>query len=255
LGDKLIEMKSTTSTIGMDEVKNIIKSNSISIEEESTNTSIRVLHNLGYLLYYPPLLDDISQDLIILDPQWLVNILKSVVTIKNVDAIDNGWLSHTKPNLSNLWPQCKPSIHSFILDLLYRFRISIKSKGQSLIPCRLEQVPQTTINQFTQLIYRLEFPQILPEDLFPTFIASPKVLHYLNLENNTIWRDAVILHNEYEKESGFLFVRSFGRNISLFKTTTNIQPSNYLLIEIISFISLMISNNWSGLLLSFILLF
>src|SRR5271165_2104413 len=119
LGEKLNEMKST-STIGMNEMKNIIKSNSISIEEKTTNTAIRVLHNLGYLLYYPPSLDDIDQDLVILDPQWLVNILKAVVTVKDVDAINNGWLSHAKFNLSGLWPLCKPEIHSFLLGLLYR---------------------------------------------------------------------------------------------------------------------------------------
>ena len=134
LGQNLNEMKSTP-TIGMDEVRNVIKSSSISIDEQTTITAIRVLHNLGYLLYYPPSLDDddIKQDLVILDPQWLVNILKAVVTVKNVESINNGWLPHTKANLSNLWPQCKPEIHSFLLGLLYRFRIAIKSRGQSLM--------------------------------------------------------------------------------------------------------------------------
>jgi hypothetical protein len=247
LGETLKKKKSTP-TIGMNEVKNIIKSNSLSIDAETTNTPIRVLHNLGYLLYYPPSIDDIDQDLVILDPQWLVNILKAVVTIKKVDSINNGWLSHNTASLSNLWPQCKPEIHSFLLGLLYRFRIAIKSKGQSLIPCRLEQVSQTTINQFTQLIYELEFPHILPEDVFPTFIASPKALQYLNVENNTIWKDAAILCDEYEKESGFVFIRVSGKNIYLFKsmTTTMIESTNILIVEIISFILKMISINWPG---------
>src|SRR6185437_8518875 len=100
LNQKLDEMKSTP-TIGMNEIKNTIKSNSLSIDEETTNISIKVLHNLGHLLYYPPSIDDIDQDLVILDPQWLVNILKAVVTVKEVDSISNGWLSHSKPNLSN----------------------------------------------------------------------------------------------------------------------------------------------------------
>ena len=240
LAQKLLEMKSTP-TIEMNEVKKIIKSNSISIDEETTNTSIRVLHNLGYLLYYPPSMDDIDQDLVILDPQWLVNILKAVVTIKKVDSINNGWLSHTTANLSNLWPQCKPEIHSFLLGLLYRFRISIKSKGQSLIPCRLNQVSQTTINQFTQLIYQLEFPHILPEDVFPTFIASPKAYQYLNVENNTIWKDAAILCDEYEKESGLVFVQAIGKNIQLFGN----GPTN-LLTNVVEFVLKMTSKNWPG---------
>ena len=108
----------------------------------------------------------------------------------------------------------------------------------------MNHVPQTTINQFNQLIYQLEFPQILPEDLFPTFIASPKAIHYLNLENNTIWKDASILCDEYEIESGLVFIRVSGKNISLFKSTNN--QSSDLLIEVISFITKMISINWPG---------
>ena len=240
LGQKLNEMKSTP-TIGMDELRNVIKSSSISIDEQTTTTAIRVLHNLGYLLYYPPSLDDdIKQDLVILDPQWLVNILKAVVTVKNVEAINKGWLSHAKANLSNLWPQCKPEIHSFLLGLLYRFRIAIKSKGQSLIPCRLDQVPQTTMNQFTQLIYQMDFPHILPEDLFPTFIASPKALQYLNLENNTIWRDAAILQDDLGKNER-IFIRAGGKNIKIFGSRLS-----EVVVEVIAFIIKLISNNWPG---------
>ena len=105
----------------------------------------------------------------------------------------------------------------------------------------MEQVSQTTTNQFTQLICQLEFPQILPEDVFPTFIASPKILHYLDVENNTIWKDAVILQDEYEKESGLVFVQAVGKNIQLFGN----ELSN-LVTNVVEFILKMTSKNWPG---------
>ena len=93
LGQILNDKMKSKQTIEMNEVKNIIKSISIGDEKE-INLSISVLHNIGYLLYYPSssLLNNVvvDQDIIILDPQWLVNILKSVVTIKQTKTINNG---------------------------------------------------------------------------------------------------------------------------------------------------------------------
>jgi hypothetical protein len=100
--------------------------------------------------------------LVILDFQCLVNIFKAVVTIEDA----NGWLSYNKIYLSNFWPNCNSTIHSFLLNLLYQFGIAIESKEQSFIPCKLELVPPTIINQFHQLCFELKFSQIFSEDFF-----------------------------------------------------------------------------------------
>jgi hypothetical protein len=175
-----------------------------------------------------------------MDPQWLVNILKAVVTIKDVPGITGGWLSHNQPTLKSIWPKCKPSMHSFLLGLLYRFRIAIESKGQSLIPCRLEPAPSRLADECGYLLLQLEFTQILPEDLFPTFIASPKIYQYIDLKNNQIWKDAVILEAE-EKEKEKVFVRSIGKSIQLFGE----GPSS-LLVDVASIISRTVLQSWPG---------
>jgi hypothetical protein len=251
LGNVLNQMKDN-SWITIDKVLDVMKleklkqREGVSIENGETKTALSVLHNLGYLLYYQQFPSEIElsiEDLVILDPQWLVNILKAVVTMKDVKSIQNGWLSHNEICLSNLWPNCDSTIHSFLLSLLYRFGIAIESKGQSLIPCKLELVPPTIINQFSQLLFELEFPQILPEDLFPTFIASPKVICYLNLKNNSIWRDAAILSNEDGLNYNIL-VRTSGKNILLLGNT--ISKDLKFISKMISLIYSMISKNWSG---------
>jgi hypothetical protein len=107
----------------------------------------------------------------------------------------------------------------------------------------LELVPPTIINQFSQLLFELEFPQILPEDLFPTFIASPKVIYYLNLNNNSIWRDAAILSNDDSLKHNIL-VRTSGKRILLFGSSESRELE--FLCEVLSLINSMISKNWSG---------
>jgi hypothetical protein len=218
----------------------------VSIENREIKTALSVLHNLGYLLYYqqPSEVESSIEELVILDPQWLVNILKAVVTMKDVKPIQNGWLPHNDFCLSNLWPNCDSTIYSFLLNLLYRFGIAIESKGQSLIPCKLELVPPTIINQFPQLLFELEFPQILPEDLFPTFIASPKMIYYLNLNNNSIWKDASIL-SYHGSNKGELLLRVFGKSILIFGNHKPVELE--FKSDILHSIYSMISKNWSGL--------
>ena len=86
----------------------------------------------------------------------------------------------------------------------------------------------------------MEFPHILPDDLFPTFIASPKVLHYLNLENNTIVRDAAILQDDLGRNES-IFIRASGKNIKIFGSRLS-----EVVAEVIAFIIKLISTNWPG---------
>jgi hypothetical protein len=93
----------------------------VSIENRETKIALSVLYNLKYLLYYQlsSKVEISIEKLVILDLQWLVNIFKVVVTMKDVKSIQNGWLSHNEICFSNFWPNCDSTIHSFLLNLLY----------------------------------------------------------------------------------------------------------------------------------------
>ena len=86
----------------MEEVKRLAHQPIYGLEnDDDLSLAIQVLHNIGYILYYPPSSSE-EPNIIILDPQWLVNILKSIVTIKKVPAINGGWLSHNRVSLEYL---------------------------------------------------------------------------------------------------------------------------------------------------------
>jgi len=238
-GKALKDEASGSPFIEMEDVKRLANQPTHEFEENNLSLAIQVLHNIGNLLYYPPSSMEES-NIIILDPQWLVNILKAIITVNKVPGMNGGWLSHNEPTLERVWPGISPSLHSFLLGLLYRFKIAIKSKGQSLIPCRLESVPSGVAEKYQRMVVEFEFTQILPEDLFPTLVASPKVYHYINLDSNDqIWKDAAILQDEDEKI--WLFVRVAGKNIQLFGE----GPSN-LLLDIIKATRSTASKNWPG---------
>ena len=98
---------------------------------------------------------------------------------------------------------------------------------------------------YSQLIHHVEFDKILPEDVFPTFIASPKVLPFIDLEKNRIWKDASILLDESFPQSGSFLVKKSLKSIEIWGEKRS-SSSSRLLVEIIDCISQVISSNWPG---------
>ena len=230
----------------MKEVKRLTHQPIYGLENDlDLSLAIQVLHNIGYILYYPPSSLEES-NILILDPQWLVNILKSIVTIKKVPAINEGWLSHNEASLESIWSECKSSMHSFILGLLYRFRIAIESKDRSLIPCRLDPVPSRVTDEYGKPILQLEFTEILPEDVFPTFIASPQVYQYLDFKNYLLWKDAAILQDEENQEKQHLFIRQIGNTIQLFGKTSSLN----LIVDVTCIIAKILLKSWPGMIMN-----
>jgi len=77
------------SFIEMEKVRKLAHHPTLELNDDILFLAIQVLHNIGYLLYYPPSSNNES-NIIILDPQWLVNILKAVVTVNEVPGINGG---------------------------------------------------------------------------------------------------------------------------------------------------------------------
>ena len=82
----------------MEEVKRLAHQPIYGLENDlDLSLAIQVLHNIGYLLYFPPSSLEES-NIIILDPQWLVNILKSIVTVKEAAGMEDAFLT-----MKHLW--------------------------------------------------------------------------------------------------------------------------------------------------------
>ena len=125
-----------------------------------------------------------------------MDVFKSIVTVNQEKAklIIDGWLGHEI--LPFLWPDVDESLYSFLLDLLERFKIALHCMRKSLIPCRLNNVPNYIVEDEeyqNNRIMRFEFPKILPMDLFPSIIVSPPIRQYLDNNLEGIWLNAIQL--------------------------------------------------------------
>ena len=90
-------------------------------DDDELRRCVHLLHDFGSLIYF----DDPSlgvQDLVIIDSQFLTNVMATIITTKT--AIHNGLLPHTL--LPMIWrpPEFPPEIHDILLSLLKKFEIA-----------------------------------------------------------------------------------------------------------------------------------
>ena len=85
--------RDTREFIEEKDLRDLAEKTSNKLADKATfDSAIGTLHNLGYLLYYPQLVERY----VILKPQWIVDVFKSVVTINSnkSNMIKDGWLNH-----------------------------------------------------------------------------------------------------------------------------------------------------------------
>lgn len=121
------------------------------LDASSITAATSLLHNLGSICHYthPQL-----KDLVILDPQWLVDVTSALFSVKHNFA-RNGMLAVSA--LAQIWRESRfpPSLHPYLVQLLERFelvfRITVDSAAaadtqQLLVP---DLLPDVRPNTFT----------------------------------------------------------------------------------------------------------
>ena len=96
------------------------------IDHEDIPTAVEFLNKIGKVCYFDN--DKKGSDLskwIFLDPQYLVNVMSDVVTLKH-RFVKEGKLS--KSDLKNIWGSFPPKIHEILIELLQKFEILFKMK-------------------------------------------------------------------------------------------------------------------------------
>ena len=85
-------------------------------DEDKIAEMVQTLTSLGTIMYSP----EIDRDLVIVDPQWLADCMATVITTKQNFVID-GVLQHSK--LPLIWrpPKYPPTLHAFLLQLMYKY--------------------------------------------------------------------------------------------------------------------------------------
>lgn len=102
--------------------------------EQELDPFLRHFHSCGELLYYFDI-DELC-DIIIIDPQWLSNQLRSVISYRKSHLVDDGVIRHDQ--LKSLWKDLGDFYQHKLISLLRQAGVFIKfSDDADLIPCRL----------------------------------------------------------------------------------------------------------------------
>ncbi|KYR02814.1 leucine-rich repeat-containing protein (LRR) [Tieghemostelium lacteum] len=171
------------------------------------------LNQLGSLVYFPK--ETGLRQFVILDPQWITNMLSSIITTKHSYAKD-GILYHK--NFKQIWrpPLYPQNLHTHLLALLEKFEISYSltnasgntvsnfEDGISLIPSLLgDDRPSSfdsywkpynsNVDQFGR-IYVLEF---VPNGFFSRLMV--RILNFARAEAKCYWKNGMILQRDQEQ--------------------------------------------------------
>ena len=123
----------------MKSLSNVLSILPSSITQETAVTALKSLHSLGFLLYVELITFDESVPIknvwVVLDPKWLADIFKTVVTVRH--SYVKGGVIH-KEKLDIIWKEYGKEFHEPLLKLLSDLDVMVKVNDDSfLLPCLL----------------------------------------------------------------------------------------------------------------------
>ncbi|KAH9492683.1 hypothetical protein Btru_024553 [Bulinus truncatus] len=140
-------------------------------DEKDIREAIQFLHELGTVQYFD---NDFLRDQVVINPQWIVNVMSCVVSVKNSPIQDHkGRFLHKY--IPQIWREYPKDQHDWLLRLTEEFDLTFPLPGEymNIVPCLLPQeVPSdlqwpladiTKKIKETKLIYKFSY---LPAGLF-----------------------------------------------------------------------------------------
>jgi hypothetical protein len=102
-------------------------------EQQEILQAVRFLNDLGSLQYFE---DSSLKDKVVVNPQWIVDVMTSIISVKETCIID-GRLYHD--DIKKIWHKYDESLHEWILKLTEEFDLTfpVSSKRMNLVPCLL----------------------------------------------------------------------------------------------------------------------
>jgi serine/threonine protein kinase len=179
-------------------------------DKERLANASRLLHALGSIVHFEK--EKTLADLVILNPQWLVDVMSTVVTTKHQYS-RNGVLQHI--NLPQIWraPDFPMELHPTLLHLLEKFEISYYLRstgtpgdaysGKSLIPSLLpEERPSNLEQSFARFpaINEQQFARQFHFSFIPHGFVSRLMVRLLHFaEPSVFWRYGILLESERQR--------------------------------------------------------
>ena len=179
-------------------------------DKERLANASRLLHALGSIVHFEK--DKSLSDLVILNPQWLVDVMSTVITTKH-QFTRNGVLQHV--TLPQIWrpPEFPPEVHPVLLHLLEKFEISYYLRstgtlgdpytGRSLIPSLLPEERPADLEQHFSRFPAASEQQFGRQFLFsfiPHGFVSRLMVRLLHFADPTcFWRYGILLELDRQR--------------------------------------------------------
>ena len=179
------------------------------IEKESVEEAAKFLHSTGIICYFSDIKSGLN-DLVILDPQFLTNVMSCMVTLKHRYGTEG--VIYQK-DLIHIWKEFPRELHKTLMNLLEKFEISHclpdKKTGSKkyIIPCLLSSKMPESINDYWPIFNNLKTKQLnglifcriyrfafLPLGFFSRLFV--RNLHLPNIKSLIHWADGQLLKLE-----------------------------------------------------------
>eukprot|EP01125_Pyxidicula_operculata_P013090 TRINITY_DN4334_c0_g1_i1.p1 TRINITY_DN4334_c0_g1~~TRINITY_DN4334_c0_g1_i1.p1 ORF type:complete len:1370 (-),score=387.10 TRINITY_DN4334_c0_g1_i1:146-4255(-) len=172
----------------------------LNIPDSKHKGVLETLNDLGYVLYNGN--DTQLQDLVILDPEFLSNLMKSIVSMKN-RWVKDGKLSDE--NLKKLMSDFPEDTHEKFLRLLSQFEVIYKlNDNEWIVPCMLNATPDDEFKKFDFKVAPLDNDKVLssrvydfgfmPFGFFPRL--ATRIISLEEMETSSIWKNGLLVNSK-----------------------------------------------------------
>jgi internalin A len=157
-------------------------------------SAAKLMNDLGVIVYVHEGKDGLD-DLVILDPQWLMRLMATLITTKP-NFVKNGVLLAS--DLPQIWkpPDFPEILHASLMSLLEKFEISypLPKKGEYLLPYLIHsQRPSALDYSFKEpCVYRSYRFGFLPFGFFSRLVV--RLMHFL--EAVSYWQNGILLKHQ-----------------------------------------------------------
>lgn len=182
-------------------------------------------------------------DKIIINPQWIVDVMACVVTVKE-SVIEDGKLYHK--DLQQIWKNYDESLHEWMLNLTEEFDLTFRLNAQNMniVPCLLpekepdykwpdlSEIKTVKLKEF-KVIYKFIY---LPAGLFNRL----QVRLYQYSDSSIIWKNGSLLN-----KNNHIALVTQSKDSSIHIKVQGIKPENIIFI-IHEVIEVLINESFQG---------
>ncbi|KAL8560611.1 hypothetical protein ACOMHN_062576 [Nucella lapillus] len=215
------ELEKIANQSGIFEASEVVQAVHFLHELGSVVQAVQFLHELGSLQHFT---NDFLKDQVVINPQWIVDVMACVVSVKD-SAIKDGRLRHQDIGL--VWKDYPESLHSWLLRLTeeYDLTFPLKDVEVNLVPCLLtEKEPEFEWPEVekgsglmeTKMTYKFDY---LPAGLFN---RGQVRLHEFS-DSSLVWK-----RGSYLRKNGHLCLVRQTRDSELVVRAQGPRPENIL---------------------------